>query len=209
MFHIESLKTHNEVWVKLETLFGKIDELSGHQLENELISLSPVHYDTIQELFTNFKSLLLQLKQCGIENKEDQLIMSILLKLGPDFSVFVSTFHFGKLTLRNWKIPSLDSFMEYLTHDKYKLVQMGTIKTKDQALAVGVSNSSKGKSKSKNLKLPEKKKPEKPKSSDGGLNPPKEKDKRGKYNTKCTYFHKGWHPKSSCMKIPLTTWHNY
>ena len=35
---------------------------------------------------------------------------------------------------------------------------MGTIKTKDQALAVGVLNSSKGKHKSKNLKLPEKKK---------------------------------------------------
>ena len=61
---------------------------------------------------------------------------------------------------------------------------MGTIKTKDQALAMGVSNSSKGNPRPKSSKLSEKKKPEKPRSSDGGLNPPKEKDKRGKEKTK-------------------------
>ena len=117
-FHIDNLTTPNEVWVKLETLFGKIDELRGHQLENELTSLSPVHFDTIQDLFTKFKSLALQIKQCGIENKEDQLIMSILLKLGPEFSVFVNTFHSGKLTLQNRQMPSIASFMESLTQEK-------------------------------------------------------------------------------------------
>ena len=71
LFHIDSLTTPNEFWVKLEALFGKIDELRWHQLENELIILSPVHYDTIQDVFTNFKSLVLQLKKCGIEKKED------------------------------------------------------------------------------------------------------------------------------------------
>ena len=52
----------------------------------------------------------------------------------------------------------MENFMESLTQEKDKIVQMGTIKTKDQALVVVVSNSSKGKPKSKNLKLPEKKK---------------------------------------------------
>ena len=47
LFHIDSLTTPNEVWVKLETLFGKTDELRGHQLENELIILSPTHFHTI------------------------------------------------------------------------------------------------------------------------------------------------------------------
>ena len=83
LFHIDILTTPNEFWVKLETLFGKIDELRGHQLENELISLSPTHFDTIQDFFTKFKSLMLQLKQCGIEKKEDQFILSILSKSGP------------------------------------------------------------------------------------------------------------------------------
>ena len=62
LFQIDSLTTLNEVQVKLETLFGKTDELCGHQLENELISLSPMQYDTIQELFTKFKLVVLQLK---------------------------------------------------------------------------------------------------------------------------------------------------
>ena len=116
-FHLDSLTSPKEVWEKLESLFGKTDELHGHRLENELISLSPAHYDTIQEFFTKFKSLVLLLKQCGIEKKEYQLILSILSKLGPEFSVFVSTFHSGKLTLRNWKMPSLENFMESLTQE--------------------------------------------------------------------------------------------
>ena len=59
LFHVDSLTTPNEVWTKLETLFANTDELCGHQLENELISLSPTHYEKIQDLFTKFKSLLL------------------------------------------------------------------------------------------------------------------------------------------------------
>ena len=59
LFHIDTLTTPNEVWVKLETLFGKTDELRRHQLENELIILSPMHFDTIHDFFTKFKSLLL------------------------------------------------------------------------------------------------------------------------------------------------------
>ena len=102
LFHIDSLTTPNEVWVKLESLFGKTNELRGHQLENKLIILSPAQFDAFQDFFTKFNSLLLRLKKCGIEKKEDQLILSILSKLGPEFSVFVSTFHSGKLTLRNW-----------------------------------------------------------------------------------------------------------
>ena len=101
LFHIDTLTKPNEVSVKLETLFGKNDELPGHQLENELISVSPAHYDTIQDFFTKFKSLVLQIKQCGIEKKEDQMNLSILSKLGPEFSVFVSRFRSIKLTLQN------------------------------------------------------------------------------------------------------------
>ena len=47
LFHLESMTSPKEVWEKLESLFGKTDELHGHQLENELRSLSLVHDDTI------------------------------------------------------------------------------------------------------------------------------------------------------------------
>ena len=62
LFHVDSLGTPNEVWLNLESLFGNTDEMKGHQLKNELISLSPTHYDTIQDFFTKFKVLVLQLK---------------------------------------------------------------------------------------------------------------------------------------------------
>ena len=70
-------------------------------------------------------------------------------------------------------MPSMESFMESLTQEKDKLFQMGSIKTKDQALAVGFSNPAKGKPKSKNSKFLDKNKSEKPKSSEGASNPPK------------------------------------
>ena len=99
LIHVESITIPNEVWFNLEALFGKTDDMRGHQLENELITLSPTHFETIQDFFTKFKSLVLQLKQCGIEKTEEHIILSILSKLGPEYSVFVSTFHSGKLTI--------------------------------------------------------------------------------------------------------------
>ena len=56
LFHIEIIVTLNEVWVKFESLFRKTDEMRGHHLENELISPSPAHYETIEDLFTMFKA---------------------------------------------------------------------------------------------------------------------------------------------------------
>ena len=74
-FHVENLSTQNELWLNLKALFWKNDEMRGHQLENELITLSRAHYETIQYFFTKFNSLALQLKECGIEKKGDQLIL--------------------------------------------------------------------------------------------------------------------------------------
>ena len=70
LFHVYILTTPNEVWLNIETFFGNTDEMRGHQLKNELISLSPTHFEIIQYFFTKFKSPVLQIKQCGIEKKE-------------------------------------------------------------------------------------------------------------------------------------------
>ena len=66
LFHLDSLKSTNEVWKKLEDIFGNIHEMRGHQIKNELISLSPSSFESLQLYFTKFKALVLQLKQCGI-----------------------------------------------------------------------------------------------------------------------------------------------
>ena len=78
LFHIEIISTPNEVWVKFESLFGKTDEMRGHHLENELISLSPAPYETIEYFFTKFKVLVVQLKQCGIEKKDVLTKLSLM-----------------------------------------------------------------------------------------------------------------------------------
>ena len=105
VFHLDGLTTPNQVWTKLESLFGVQDEIRAHQLENELFSLSTSSFDSIEGLFTEFKSNFLFIKQYGIENKEDQLILPILSKLGLEYSAFVSTFHATRIAISNWKIP--------------------------------------------------------------------------------------------------------
>ena len=59
LFHVDNINTPNEFWLKLESLIGNTYEMRGHQLENELISLSPIHFEMIQDFFTKFKSLVL------------------------------------------------------------------------------------------------------------------------------------------------------
>jgi hypothetical protein len=44
--------------------------LKGHQLENELIALSPGNFDTIQYFFTKLKALLFELQLCEIKKTE-------------------------------------------------------------------------------------------------------------------------------------------
>ena len=123
-------------------------------LENELISLHPANFETLNYFFTKFKNLVFQLKLCKVEKEDDQLILSILSKLGADYLVFVSKFHSVKLSTPNWKMPTLNSFIESLTQEHDKLIQMGIIRSsRDQALAAGgpkVAND-KGKQKDKCL----------------------------------------------------------
>ena len=79
------------------------------------------------------------LNQYGIEIEYDQLILSILSKLGRDYSVFVSTFHATRLVVPKWKITSLNYFLDSITKEKDKLIHMGVLnspKRKDDALLV-------------------------------------------------------------------------
>ena len=59
LFHITGLKTLKEIWDKLASLFDKQDDLRIYQLENELISLNPDSFKTMNNFFTKFKHLVL------------------------------------------------------------------------------------------------------------------------------------------------------
>jgi hypothetical protein len=61
--------------------------------------------------------------------EEKQMVLTILSKLGPEFYIFVSTFHTVRFASgATWKMPSLEDFIESLTQEKTKLINMGTIK---------------------------------------------------------------------------------
>ena len=144
MFHFVACKTPNEIWTTLEGLFGKQDEMRRHMLEVELNTLDPKSFDNIQDCFTKFKSLLLNLGECGIDKstQEKQLILTILAKLEPKYVVYVSNFHSGRCLFgTNWKMPTLAQFIESLTQEQIKLIQMGLMKDpKAHALTIKVNN---------------------------------------------------------------------
>ena len=112
------------------------------------MSLQPSNFETLNDFFTKFKHIVLLLKQCKVEKEDDQLILSILSKLGANYSVFVSTFRVGNLTTPGWKLPTLNAFIQSLTSEHEKLVQMGIIRSsRDQALDVLGPKDAKGKGK--------------------------------------------------------------
>jgi hypothetical protein len=69
-------------------------------MEVDLLTLDPKIFDNIQDFFTKFKDLLSQLKACGVDKstEEKQMVLTILSKIGPEFSIFVSTFHTFRFT---------------------------------------------------------------------------------------------------------------
>ena len=59
LFHLDGLKSPNEVWEKIQKLFGKIGEMMGHSLENDIVSLSPSNFESLLVCFSKFKALVL------------------------------------------------------------------------------------------------------------------------------------------------------
>ena len=52
IFHLDGLATSNQLWTKLESLFGVQDEIRAHQLEKDLISLIPRSFKSIEGFLT-------------------------------------------------------------------------------------------------------------------------------------------------------------
>jgi hypothetical protein len=203
LFHISSYKTPNAAWTTLQGLFGNKDEMREHMLEVELLTLDPKSFDNIQDFFTKFKDLLSQLKACGVDKskEEKQMVLTILSKFGPEFSVFVSTFHSVKFASRaTWKMPSLEEFIESLTQEQTNLINMGKIKgPKAHALTVQDGSHQYQKSKDKDKRKahahPKKEGYAKPFTNASGS-----KGGKGRKGEKCTYCHKGFHPESACTQ---------
>ena len=80
----------------------------------------------------------MQCKQCEIDKKDDELVLSIMSKLGLELLVFIPTFYSERLENTNLWITSLDAFAKYLIHEQSKLIQMWALKaSKNQARLAG------------------------------------------------------------------------
>jgi hypothetical protein len=177
--------------------------MRGHILEAELLTLDPKIFYNVQDFFTNFKDLLSQLKACGVDKlkEEKQMVITILSNLGPEFSVFISTFHIFKFASgATWKMPSLEDFIESMTQEKTKLINMVTRKgPRAHALTVHDGSQKYQKSKSKY-----KQKDHAHRKKEGYTKPftdaSRSKREKGRKGEKCTYCHKGFHQESSCMQ---------
>jgi len=175
----------------------------GHMLEVEILTLDPKILNNIQYFCTKFKDLLSQLKACGVKKstEEKQMVLTILSKIGPEFYVFVSTFHtvifsFGA----TWKMPSLKDFIESPTQEKTKLINMGAIKgPRKHALTVHD-----GSQKYHKYKYIDKWKYHAHLKNEGYTKPFTDasgsKGEKGRKVEKCIYCHKGFHLESACMK---------
>jgi hypothetical protein len=170
--------------------------MRGHMLEVELLTLDPKSFDNIQDFFTKFKDLLSQLKACGVHKlaEEKQMVLTILSNIGIEFSIFVYTFHTVRFASgATWKMPSLEDFIESLTQEQTKLINMGIIKGKKaHALIVNDGShkyqKSKDKYKQKSHAHPKKEGYTKP-----FIDASRSKGKKGRKGEKCMYCHKGFH----------------
>jgi hypothetical protein len=203
VFHISSCKTLNEAWKILEGIFDKHDDMRGHMLEVELLTLDPKSFDNIQYFLTKFKDLLSQLKACRVDKsaEEKQMVLTILSNIGTEFSVFISTFHTVKLASgATWKMPSLEDFIESLTQDQTKLINMGAIKG-PRAHSLTVHD---GSHKYKKYKDKYKWKYHAHTKKEGYTKPftdaSRSRGEKGRKGEKFTYYHKGFHSEFTCMQ---------
>ena len=56
LFHLSGLKTLKEIWDQIASLYGKHDDLSVYQLENELMSLQPGNFETLNDFFQKIQA---------------------------------------------------------------------------------------------------------------------------------------------------------
>jgi hypothetical protein len=183
-------------------VFGKHNIIRAHQLENQLMTLSPNDFPCIEDYLSKFKTLIPVYIDCKTDMKEDRCIYVILAKIGSGYIVFVSTFYSTREALGSYyKEPSLEYFCDSMIQEQYKLVQLGLI------ITTGISNKSlvaQQKDKYNNSKK------QHPHHNNKGLKPSQksstpnhdkgEKSKSKKINGHCNFCGKDGHVESKRFK---------
>jgi hypothetical protein len=134
-FHLQEIDNPDEASEKIKSVFGKPNIIRAHQLENQILTLSPNDFSSIEDYLSKFKTFIILCQECDINLEEERCICIILFKLGSEYFVFVSTFYsMREAPGKSYQKPTLDSFCDALIREKDKLVQLGVNNT------VGTSN---------------------------------------------------------------------
>ena len=78
IFHLDGLDSPIKYWDKLNTIFGIKNEIRVFQLENELLTLDPSNFLSIEDYLSKFKTIKLILEGCKVTKEEEPLIYGIL-----------------------------------------------------------------------------------------------------------------------------------
>ena len=88
-YHVRKLTTPTEVWAKLKTLYGTVDEDMAYTIEANLFKLDPKSFDSIKDYLTQVDDYRAQLSDCGESIKDGKLIKHIITHLPPEYVPFV------------------------------------------------------------------------------------------------------------------------
>ena len=130
-FYISKIDIHNETMKNLNKVFGIKNKIRARQIENELLTLDPNNFSSIEDFLSKFKILRPILEGVKVKKEDGSLIYSILTKLGLAYSVFVSTFHSTREAFiyqgQDYKSPSFDAFCDFLIREQEKLLYLALL----------------------------------------------------------------------------------
>ena len=139
-----------------------MSEKDVYKIEDELVSLVPKKFDSMQDFIINVNELRMKLDDFGPPIKDDKLIYLVHNKLSSEYSTFVSSYNTSKTTLGfAYQKISFDHYDILLDEEEKKLKSMGILNSsKSKALVEnneGSQNSAgqssnKGKGKNKKWK---------------------------------------------------------
>jgi hypothetical protein len=84
-FHLQGIDDPDDYWENIETMFGKHNIIRDHQLENQLINLSPNDFPYIEDYLSNFKTLRILCIEWKIDLPEYQFIYVIIAMIGSAY----------------------------------------------------------------------------------------------------------------------------
>ena len=73
-FHLQGINDHDNAWENLESVFGKHNIIQAHQLENQILTLSPNYFSCIEGYLSKFISLGILCEKCQIKLEEEPCI---------------------------------------------------------------------------------------------------------------------------------------